>query len=150
MPIHKVKVIVTEGNKFKAIVSHDGTVVCEVIVGSKAWKEGVGKAYFTQIQIQCNKITDRLLEEYVEMFHVQLMENTIKRSDIKDCPNEATHVLMNNKPNSIALFYRWGNSPYSGGNYSHLFYLSSYNCWMGTLERNPVKFMKERLIKILD
>ena len=65
----EVKVTLTSNYKFRAIVMNNKVTMCDVIIGSEAWRNGVGKAYFDKIQEACNKISDRVSEEYVELFH---------------------------------------------------------------------------------
>lgn len=74
---------------------------------------------------------------------------TWKREDIKDCPKTAQYFLEN-PDGSIALFYRIDIGTFNdGSSYEHLQYLSSFGVWMGTMERDPEKFIKDKLIKIV-
>ena len=64
-------------------------------------------------------------------------------------PRSATHYLPN-KDGSIALFYKWVYTKCNDNTIAKgLSYLSTCGGgWMGSMERNPENFMKERLLPL--
>ena len=74
----------------------------------------------------------------------------IKRSDIKNPPEGATHILLN--PNgTISLFYRLDKEKVNGrGMCDRLQYYSYSSTWQGTGENDIETYIKNKLIKIID